>query len=106
MVRVVAYTMVASLLTSCVSYRYNLEHAYVSPDAKLSRSEVEQIVQTVTEKSRLMIIGITRWHHEDRDEVIVYTDLAEEGLMVYHLERSTGGPWRIVSSGQGLVMAL
>ena len=48
MMRTVRSLITTALLTytGCISYRYNLEHVDVDPKAKLSQTEVEQIVWT------------------------------------------------------------
>jgi hypothetical protein len=93
-------------LTACTGsiYRYNIQHARISPEAKLSPSEIEQVIRTVTNKSLRLIVGVTRYHHTG--EVVVYTDDADEGLMVYYLRKSADGSWRITHYERGSLMAL
>ena len=94
-------------LLSCISVEYNLKHARVAPEARLSRSEVEQIVGTVTTKAYLVILGITRRHSEGgRDQVIVYCSEPGLHLLVFTLEKVSGGQWEIVGSDRGSIMVL
>lgn len=94
------------LSISCVSYHYNLEHAYIDPKAKLSRLEIEQVLRVVTEKSRLTILAVTRRTYHGHDQVIVYTARGDPPLMDYILEKSPDGIWRIVDYGEAHVMVL
>ena len=80
-------------------YRHNMEHAYVAPAAGLSPEETEQVIRAVTNKSLRMIINVTR--DPDRDVVVVSTDNAEEGLMVYNLKKMGDGRWHIIDYGPG-----
>ena len=97
-------------LSGCANavYRYNMEHAEVAEYTGLSEDEVEQIIRTVTQKSLRLIIGITRAEEKGRDRVIVYTQEGEEegGMMVYQLEKSPDGLWRIVTYGRRHVMVM
>jgi hypothetical protein len=85
-------------------YRYNMEHAYVAPAAGLSVEETEQVIRAVTKKSLRMIIEVTR--DTGHDEVVVYTDNGEEGLMVYNLKKADDGLWHIVHYGEGSLTAM
>ena len=85
-------------------YHYNLEHAYIAPAVGLSEDEADQVIRTVTKKSLRMIIAITR--SPKQNEVVVYTDNGEEGLMVYNLKKFDDGLWHIVDYGAGDRMAL
>ena len=86
-----------------IVYRWNMEHANVAEHANLSGAEVEQIIRAVTQKSLRMILEVTRSQENGHDRVIVYTAEGpdEGGMMVYRLERSGDGLWRIVSYGRG-----
>ena len=92
---------------SCINVEYNLKHARVPPEARLSRSEVAQIVAAVTRKAHLVIVGITRWDSEGgRDQVIVYCSEPGLQLLVFTLEKAPGGQWEIVRSDRGSIMVL
>jgi hypothetical protein len=103
-------TAMALSLGSCANtvYRWNLDHAEIASGTNLSEDEVEQVIRTVTKKSLRLILGITRSQEEGRDRVIVYTDEGPEegGMMVYHLEKSSDGLWRIVKYGRRNVMVM
>jgi hypothetical protein len=101
---------IALALTGCANavYRYNMKHAEVAEDTGLSEDEVEQVIRAVTQKSLRLIIGITRAQEKGHDQVLVYTQEGEEegGMMLYHLEKSPDGLWRIVSYGRRHVMVM
>jgi len=85
-------------------YHYNLQHAYIAPAAGLSEDEADQVIRTVTKKSLRMIIAVTR--SPKQNQVVVYTDNGEDGLMVYNLKKFDDGLWHIVDYGAGDRMAL
>jgi type IV pilus biogenesis protein CpaD/CtpE len=85
-------------------YQYNMEHAYVAPAAGLSAQETEQVIRVVTKKSLRMIIGVTR--DKNPEQVVVYADNGEEGLMVYKLKKAEDGAWHIVHYGEGSLTAM
>src|SRR4051812_30515382 len=108
--RLIVVVLVGLTLSGCANavYRYNMKHAEVAERTGLSEDEVEQVIRTVTQKSLRLIIGITRAQDKGHDRVIVYTQEGEEegGMMVYRLEKSADGLWRIVSYGRSHVMVM
>ena len=100
----------ALVFSGCANtvYRWNMEHAEIAEHTNLSESEVEQIIRAVTQKSLRLIIGVTRSQEHGHDRVIVYTQEGPEegGMMVYRLEKSADGMWRIVTYGRGHVMVM
>ena|ERR1700726_3707067 len=109
MPRVFLTISLSTLLCGCASnlYEWNMQHAYIAPRAKLSQSEVEQIIRTVTQKSLSTVIGITRTTELGRpDELVVYTNLVQEDgtMMVYNLRKQHDGVWQIVDSGVGTII--
>src|SRR5690242_8204163 len=107
---VIGIVFVGLSLSGCANavYRYNMRHAEIAEHTGLSEDEAEQVIRTVTQKSLRLIIGITRAQEHGRDRVIVYTQEGEEegGMMVYQLEKSSDGLWRIVTYGRRHVMVM
>jgi hypothetical protein len=100
--------LLAVLLTACSAtqrYKWNSEHAHVSPNEHLIRSEIDQIVHTVSEASTFPIICISR-SHMNSNEVTVFTDLSHDPqrFMDYTLQKKVDGLWHIVDYGPGSVI--
>jgi len=89
-------------------YEYNMTHAEIAPAAKLSPAELEQVIRTVTNRSLVPIIAVTRRTERSHDEIIVYaaTRPTDAVLTVYHLEKGNDGLWHITHSGDGTVIVL
>jgi hypothetical protein len=105
-IRILLLTVSTFSVISCAGnvYRYNMQHAFVAPAAGLSAEETEQVIRVVTNKSLRMIIGVTR--DANPEQVVVYTDNGEEGLMVYKLKKADDGLWHIVHYGEGSLTAM
>ena len=79
-----------------------MQNARLSRTVQLPQSEVQQIVQAVTNATLNPIVCI--WQH--REGITVFTDFAHypQRFMVYELRRPPTGPWRIISRDIGSVM--
>lgn len=99
--------LVCCFLCGCLGfvYRYNVKHAYVPPGTKLAPAEIDQIIQTISHTTLRPIIAITRLPPDSNphDEVTIYTQGEPDTApyMVYDLQKSADGIWRITHSGYG-----
>ncbi len=107
MARVVPVAFVF-FLCGCASalYDWNIQHAEISTEARLTHAEVDQIIRTVTQKSLSTILCITRRIGGHGDDIVVYTLLQRDPdrFMAYHLEKDAGGVWQIISYGVGSII--
>jgi hypothetical protein len=92
------------LFSGCAAdrYRWNLDHAYLSPRARqLPRADLEEIVHLVSYAGPNVIIGIGQSCTEHTfDEMHVVAEYTEDRVMVFDLKKS-GGKWRIIDRGDG-----
>jgi hypothetical protein len=105
-VHVGSLILLALLLPACSSiqrYKWNSEHAHVSPDERLTPAEVDQIIRVVSEESIFPIICISRYRGEHSNDVTVFTDLSHDPqrFMEYDLKKKPDGLWYIADHGEG-----
>ena len=78
-------------------YRWNLAHAYVTPQTHLSRGDFEQIVQIVTHATGQPILGISPLPSSGR-QLRVSVDTGNGSPQSLEL-RKDGSTWRITLKG-------
>jgi hypothetical protein len=98
------------ILAACSAtqrYKWNSEHAHVSPGEHLMRAEANQIVRSVSEASTFPIICLSRGRGNYSNEVMVFTDLSHDPqrFMVYTLQKKTDGVWHIIDHGEGSIIS-
>ena len=97
-------------LCGCASeterYAENLKRAQIHKTVHLPAAQVDQIIRTVNRESMFPIVYITRENLPNSDQVVVYTDFSHspQRYMVYRLQKTNGGDWRIVWHGEGMAI--
>ncbi len=97
------------MLTGCVAQRtaYTLQHAHVSPDISLPKSELEQIVREVTRRTLNPVLCITDAGAEYPSGITVYTLVEDEParFLVWEFRKQADGRWHGSTSGVASIMA-
>jgi hypothetical protein len=86
----------------------NLKHAVIHKTVRAPRSEVDQIIGTVSRESIFPIIFTTQDPRKIGGRITVYTDLSHDPprVVAYELQRQPDGVWHIVSSGKGSIIVI
>src|SRR5437867_12318792 len=110
MQRLSALFLLSLCLCGCASeterYTENLKRAQVHKSVHLPPAQIDQVMRTVSRESIFPIVYITREKLPDSDQVVVYTDFSHnpQRYMVYRLQKTSGGEWRIVWHGEGMAI--